>query len=158
MPERHLTPKQAYQAVALFLEEYRLSLAEAADEELYWAEPGTGEWDDPPAVRLPYSHSFGDLVVSVTLLRNGTPVDPYLWDSWRAGLPPGGITARRAYTATERFLAGYYGATGCVEADTLRRYMALPSETDDLPALWGRWTACIASRPQHPQPPPPPIR
>ena len=117
------------------------------------AEPGTGGWDDPPAVRLPYSHSFGDLVVSVTLLRNGTPVDPYLWDSWRACLPPGGITARRAYTATERFLAGYYGATGCVEADTLRRYMALPSETDDLPALWGRWTACIAMVLSTPNPP-----
>jgi hypothetical protein len=153
MPERHLTPKQAYQAVALFLEEYRQSLAEATDAEPEWADSGSPEWDDTPAARLPYSHSFGDLAVSVTLLRNGTPVDPYLWDSWRACLPPGGITARRAYTATERFLDGYYGATGCVEAATLRRYMALPSETEDTPALWDRWTACIASVLSTPHPP-----
>jgi hypothetical protein len=66
MPERHLTPKQAYQAVALFLEEYRQSLAEAA---------------------------------------------------------------------------------------TLRRYMALPSETADTPALWPRWTACIQSVLSTPHPP-----
>ena len=153
MPERHLTPKQAYQAVALFLEEYRQSLAEAAGEEPEWAGPGDLEWDDSAAIRLPYSSSFGDLAVSVTLLRNGTPVDPYLWDSWRACLPGGGITARRAYQATERFLAGYAGATGCPEADTLRRYMALPSETDDLPALWPRWTACIQAVLSTPHPP-----
>jgi hypothetical protein len=153
MPERHLTPKQAYQAVALLLEEYRQSLAEAAGEDPEWSGPVNMEWDDSAAVRLPYSSSFGDLAVSVTLLRNGTPVDPYLWDSWRACLPGGGITARRAYTATERFLAGYYGATGCPEADTLRRYMALPSETEDTPALWGRWTACIQAVLSAPHPP-----
>ena len=154
MPERHLTPKQAYQAVALFLEEYRVSLAESADEEPDWARPVSLEWEEPSAVRLPYSHSFGDLAVSVTLLRNGTPVDPYLWDSWRGCLPPGGITARRAYTATERFLAGYAGTTGCPEADTLRRYMALPSEIEDnTPALFSRWTACIATVLSTPNPP-----
>lgn len=153
MPERHLTPKQAYQAVALFLEEYRQSLVEAAGGEPEGTGPVNPEWDDTPAARLPYSHSFGDLAVSVTLLRNGTPVDPYLWDSWRACLPPGGITARRAYTATERFLEGYYGATGCEEAATLRRYMALPSETTDTPALWGRWTACIQAVLSAPNPP-----
>ncbi len=145
MRERALTPKQAYQAVALFLEEYRRSLAEAVDVEPDWSDPGLFEWDDTPSIRLPYSHSFGDLAVSVTLLRNGTPVDPYLWDSWRACLPPGAITARRAYDGTLRFFEGYYGATGCPEVQTLSHYMRLPSETADTPALWGRWSACVQS-------------